>query len=133
VDETDTPVGYIFGSADYHVFFDKMIEKYIPEMMKINIFYAYAFKLYLYFNKFYGRKYPAHMHIDITEGCRRQGAGRALADALTNALRIKNIPYLFLQTDAKNIRARAFYKSCGFKEISSLFGCVTYIFDISAS
>ena len=65
----------------------------------------------------YAAEYPAHLHIDLLPELRRQGWGRRLTAALTEALREAGVPGLHLVARAENVGVVAFYERLGFVEL----------------
>jgi ribosomal protein S18 acetylase RimI-like enzyme len=59
-------------------------------------------------------EYPAHLHIDLLPDAQGKGWGRALINALREALRNRKIPGLHLGVGGSNTGAIAFYKKMGF-------------------
>ena len=68
---------------------------------------------------FFGRKYPAHLHIDILDEYQNQGFGAKLMDALFTELKRRNVKGVMLQADIHNEGAVRFYKRLGFKMLST--------------
>ncbi|MDT0269204.1 GNAT family N-acetyltransferase [Streptomyces sp. DSM 44915] len=62
-------------------------------------------------------EYPAHLHIDLLPEGQRQGLGRRLMTAFTDALRARGVPGLHLSMNPANTNARAFYDRIGFTEL----------------
>ncbi|WP_405793330.1 GNAT family N-acetyltransferase [Streptomyces sp. NBC_01506] len=62
--------------------------------------------------------YPAHLHIDLLPLRQGRGYGRALIDALLDALRAKGVGAVHLSMLPANTGARAFYDRVGFHEIT---------------
>ncbi len=54
--------------------------------------------------------------IFVSDGQRRQGVARRLVEAVRKALRDKGAPRLVLHTASKNVTARQFFASLGFRE-----------------
>jgi ribosomal protein S18 acetylase RimI-like enzyme len=61
--------------------------------------------------------WPAHLHIDLLEPARGQGAGRRLVHAWYAVLRDRRITGCHLQTMAENSRAIAFFMAMGFRRL----------------
>ncbi len=58
------------------------------------------------------------MHTLVVEpSVKKQGYGRKMIEFYERYARENHCPYLRIDTNAKNSRARAIYKSCGYKEI----------------
>jgi len=54
--------------------------------------------------------------IFVSDGLRRQGVARRLVDAVREGMRGKGAPRLVLHTASKNLAARQFFASLGFRE-----------------
>jgi ribosomal protein S18 acetylase RimI-like enzyme len=54
--------------------------------------------------------------IFVSDGLRRQGVARRLVDAVRERLRDKGAPRLVLHTASKNVAARQFFATLGFRE-----------------
>jgi ribosomal protein S18 acetylase RimI-like enzyme len=62
--------------------------------------------------------FPAHLHVDLMPRVQGQGYGRALLDALFEALRALGVHGLHLGVGAANHRAIGFYERIGFQTLS---------------
>ncbi len=60
-------------------------------------------------------RFPAHMHIDLLPRAQGQGLGRRLVETLSEALRGRGVPGLYLGVDDRNEGAIAFYHRVGFE------------------
>ncbi len=67
-------------------------------------------------------QYPAHLHIDLLPQAQGRGLGRALMEALWNALRAAGVPGVHLGVGAGNPNAYAFYTHLGFTELEKVEG-----------
>lgn len=63
-------------------------------------------------------KYPSHLHIDIIADYQGSGYGKSMISFLLNQLKDSGSKGVHLHMAASNDRARYFYKSFGFAEIS---------------
>ncbi|MEP6842205.1 MAG: GNAT family N-acetyltransferase [Pseudolysinimonas sp.] len=61
--------------------------------------------------------FPAQMHIDLTSRVRGQGTGRAMVQALIDALVARGVDGLHLDVSAENLNAIEFYRHLGFHEL----------------
>lgn len=59
-------------------------------------------------------RYPAHLHIDLFESCRRMGIGSRLIEAFLCLLREKGITGVHLGTSSFHTEAIPFYRKLGF-------------------
>ena len=73
-------------------------------------------------HKLFSGKYPTHLHIDLTEKCRRQGVGTRLISALKEELKGRGINSIMLSCGASNKAAVKFYEKNGFKTIKNILG-----------
>ena len=64
-------------------------------------------------------KYPAHLHIDLLPEAQGQGLGRLLIARLLDELAALEVPGVYLDMDAANVGAGAFYERVGFTRIPS--------------
>jgi len=62
--------------------------------------------------------YPAHLHMNMAEGCRSGGIGSRLLAAYLDYLRRNNVRGLHLGTTSHNKLAVPFYKKRGFRLVS---------------
>jgi ribosomal protein S18 acetylase RimI-like enzyme len=63
------------------------------------------------------RRYPAHLHVNLTSAARGHGAGRLLMEALFAALARANIEGVHLETSAANSAAQGVFQQMGFVEV----------------
>jgi ribosomal protein S18 acetylase RimI-like enzyme len=63
--------------------------------------------------------YPSHLHIDLLPEAQGAGWGRALMEALQDALRAGGSPGVHLGVSARNQRALGFYRHLGYEELAS--------------
>ncbi len=63
--------------------------------------------------------YPAHLHINVAEVLRGQGAGRKLMDAGLTAIAAAGAPGIHLNTTSYNAAAVAMYAKMGFELLGS--------------
>lgn len=119
VDENDVAQGYIFGAAD----FDGYIRAFRPYLKRVkktgigNLLTAIAeISGHLIFKK----KYPAHLHINLNEGFRRNGNGSLLMKTQLENMKSKGIKGIMLITGSGNTPAVNFYKKNGFRPLTSI-------------
>jgi ribosomal protein S18 acetylase RimI-like enzyme len=63
--------------------------------------------------------YPSHLHIDLLPEAQGGGWGRALMEAMHDALRADGSPGVHLGVSARNTRALGFYPHLGYEELSA--------------
>jgi len=63
-------------------------------------------------------EYPSHLHIDLLPEAQGAGWGRALMEAMQDALRADGSPGAHLGVSARNRRALGFYAHLGYEELS---------------
>lgn len=63
-------------------------------------------------------KYPAHMHIDLTDRVRGHGLGRMLIEQLQRSLSARHVSGLHLEVSPNNQNAISFYTHLGFAEVT---------------
>ncbi|MDR7300903.1 GNAT family N-acetyltransferase [Haloactinomyces albus] len=66
--------------------------------------------------------YPSHLHINLLESARRQGAGRLLLETLFGELARAGSPGVQLGVRASNTGAQAFYRAIGMDRLASRGG-----------
>lgn len=116
-DDNDKTVGYILCEPDYKRFSKLFVKKYAPIIYKIrkeNGLTAIALPIPY---KLWGRKYPAHLHIDILDEYQNMGYGSMLIDTLLTELKKRNVKGVMLTASADNDGAIRFYKRLNFKTI----------------
>lgn len=116
-DDNDKAVGYILCEPDYKRFlriYPKVDAKYVLSLDKKDGFDALCLPVpYTVF----GRKYPAHLHIDILPEYQSKGYGSDLMNALLEELESRNIKGVMLTADSDNLGAIRFYERFGFKTV----------------
>ena len=60
-------------------------------------------------------EYPAHLQIDVKQGCRGEGVGRRLIEAYVEQLKDLNIAGVHLETTSHNEAACHLYEKVGFR------------------
>ena len=56
-------------------------------------------------------------NVAVTHAARRQGAGRALVEAMAACARADGLSFLTLEVRAQNAAARELYENCGFVDV----------------
>lgn len=110
VDEDDIPLGYILCAPDRDAYKHDFLRDEVRAIRKYNFIYSLFALGELILSLPFEKKYPAHLHIDLKEGCRRMGIGSALMDTLCDKLKSENIKGVMLTVSATNKNAINFYK-----------------------
>lgn len=114
VDENDVPYGYVYGAAD----FDDYKKKFSPYLQNVAALKNGAFTADVYvemYNHFiYKSEYPAHLHIDVLDGHRGEGAGAKLIESYCLNLKKRGINGVMLIVGSDNEGGRNFYQKNGF-------------------
>lgn len=116
-DDEDKAVGYILCEPDYKRFrkiFRKVDVPVIKTIHKKDGVGAWFLPIPY---TIWGRKYPAHLHIDILDDYQNQGYGSLLIEALLNELKSRNIKGVMLTVSSNNNGAIRFYKRFGFHTV----------------
>lgn len=119
VDDSDKAVGYVLCEPDYKRFSEIYRKVDVPEIKKLDKESGKKAWLFPIPYNFFGRRYPAHLHIDILEEYQSQGYGAKLMDALFTELKARNVRGVMLQADINNKGAIRFYSRLGFKMLST--------------
>lgn len=117
VNEADEAIGYILCAEDYKVYVDTFKRKQLPKVRAISRKYGLQHRLGFVMDRLNGRKYPAHLHIDLLPEAQRQGWGTKLIDTLLAHLREKGVKGVCLGVGGTNEGAIRFYQGYGFTEI----------------
>jgi len=118
----DEAVGYILCAENYRRYRARFMREYLPRVKGLRLRLECWGAAWL--PRWYAKKYPAHLHIDILPDYQRQGLGSQLMDALTARLRARGVPGVMLGVSAGNEKGRNFYKKYGFRQIGRAPGCV---------
>ena len=125
-------VGYLVGCKDTSVQQEKQNTVIMPKIRRKLLMFGYNvdrrfFSLTLrYLRSIWRREfvnvsfsgYPAHLHMNLIEGCRSGGIGSKLLSAYLDYLRESNVSGLHLGTTSYNTLAVPFYRRWGFKLVS---------------
>lgn len=121
-DDQDDAVGYIFCAENFERFNKTFCKEYIGRAQKGGLLNG----IYAWFTtippKFYAKRYPAHLHIDILPEFQRRGFGSKLMDANISNLKAKRVSAVMLVCGAHNKKGINFYNKYGFKKIINIFG-----------
>lgn len=116
-DDEDKPVGYILCEPDckrYRKLYRKID---VPAIKEIDFSCGIEAWFFPVPYVFFGKKYPAHLHIDILEEYQSQGYGSKLMKALLEELKSRGVPGVMLMANSENEGAIRFYKRLGFKTL----------------
>ncbi len=116
-DDENNAVGYVLCEVSYKRYRKLFRQKYVPVISKI---YKEdgrkAWFLPIPFTIF-GKKYPAHLHIDILPEYQNKGYGTKLIDTLLQKLQSQGVKGVMLTADVENDGAVRFYERLGFKTV----------------
>lgn len=118
VNEKDEAVGYIECATSYRKFVKAMKSIYMPRLKafdKKQIHFERRVLLALFFI----RKWPCHMHINLTAAYQHQGIGARLIDALVSKLKADGFHQLAICGIQRGLLSYGFYRHYGFIEIYS--------------
>jgi len=115
--ENDEAVGYIMGCEDYQAYYKRFMEDYAPRTKGLGLAHRAECIGAAILPRFFQKKYPAHLHIDIHSDYQRMGLGHQLMDALVAHFRKKNIPGVMLGVASGNKKGRNFYHKYGFTKL----------------
>lgn len=121
-DENGVATGYIFCAPSQKEYIRGYLRDEVRAVGKLGLQYRIIALGEMIAREPFSKKYPAHMHIDLCEGCRRQGLGSALVKELCEKLRAEGVPGLMLIVGKGNKNAVAFYKRNGFHIFMSVPG-----------
>ena len=119
-DGNDEAVGYIFCAEDYGAYYARFKKDYLPKVKGLPIPQRFECWIAGWIPRWFVKRYPAHLHIDILKDYQRQGLGSQLMDNLTAHLRSKGVPGVMLGVGSGNVKGRNFYRKYGFKEVRKL-------------
>lgn len=115
VDENDRVLGYILCSENFERYRHTFCGLYYPEIKALGAQYAVMAKGEVFSHLLFSKSYPAHLHIDLSDSCRRQGVGTRLMERLKKELSEKGVHSLMLVCSSNNKAAVNFYIKNGFK------------------
>ena len=116
-DENDEAIGCIWCAEDYWRYYKRFKAQYLSGMKSLSLGKRLNYAGAAWSPRFFAKKYPAHLHIDVLDAYQRQGLGSRLMDALTAHLRAKGIPGVMLVVSARNEKGMNFYHKYGFQEV----------------
>ena len=116
-DDGDNAVGYIFCAQEYWAYREIFLRDYAPRTKGFSPHMRVECLGTVYLPRFFCKKYPAHLHIDILPEYQRMGLGSQLMDALTAQLREKGVRGVMLGVGSGNEKGKNFYRKYGFQQI----------------
>ena len=116
-DDNDNAVGYILCEPDYRRFARIFPKTDVPIITEIYKKDGRSARLLPLPYCLWGRKYPAHLHIDILDEYQGKGYGSLLMEALLEELYCRKVTGIMLTADSDNYGAIRFYKRFGFHTI----------------
>ena len=122
VNEQDEAVGYIICSENFDNYNKIFKNFYLPEIKELSRGYYYTAKGEVMLHSLFKKKYPAHLHIDISDCCQGQGVGTRLIETLCEHLKEKNVKGLMLSCGMTNKGALKFYRKNGFNQLANIMG-----------
>lgn len=121
-DEDGKIIGYLLCAKDFKEYLKVFKGLYLPEIKKLGLQYYFMAVGEILTHEMFSRKYPAHLHIDLTAACRRKGVGTRLMNALKAYLKDNGIDSLMLSCGASNTVAIKFYEKNGFDSVCLTLG-----------
>ena len=117
VNERDEALGYIVCAPDTREYIKGYMRDEVAAVRRFSLAKSAISLAGVFSGIPFMRKYPAHLHIDLTESCRGQGVGSRLVAELCEKLRADGIPGVMLIVAAGNTSAIGFYNKNGFRRI----------------
>ncbi len=114
VDEEDVPVGYILCAPDRKSYRHGYFRDEVAAIRKLNFWWSISALGEMILSFPFEKKYPAHLHIDLSEGYRSQGLGSRLMTALCDKLKNDGVRGVMLIVGGENMGAIRFYQKNGF-------------------
>jgi GNAT superfamily N-acetyltransferase len=116
VNEKDEAVGYIECATSYRRFVKAMKRIYMPRLKAYDQSQI-AFEKKGLFALFFIRRWPCHLHINLTAAYQHGGLGSRLIDALIAQLRQEGFTRLAICGVKRGSDSYGFYRHYGFQEI----------------
>jgi ribosomal protein S18 acetylase RimI-like enzyme len=126
------PAGYVLGALDTARFNERLKIEWLPKLQRLHRdpgddpkqWRGSDWVRHALHHPFLDvppvlKSYPSHAHIDLLAEARGQGIGRHMMQTIMEQLAILGSPGLHLQVNPKNSAAQAFYKTLGFRPLSS--------------
>lgn len=125
--DNDEAIGYILCAQNYKTYIKNCKKLQLPKIRKLSRKWAFIARLGFLSERMDGKKYPAHLHIDILEEGQRQGFGTKLMDTLLQHLRQNGVKGVKLGVGGTNQKGISFYKKYGFLMVHN-FGSSGIVF-----
>ena len=107
-DDNDQAVGYIICAESYWPYYERFLREYVPRVRDLRFPKRVQCWGAAWMPRWFAKKYPAHLHINIMEDYQRQGLGSQLVDTLAAHLRAKGVPGVMLGVGPHNVKGRSF-------------------------
>lgn len=130
-DDNDVAQGYVLCAKSFDSYAEIMAKFYLPRILQLSHKYSLMARYEMFLHGLFKKKYPAHLHIDISPDFQGKGGGTALVTALKEHLRDNGVKGLMLSAGEGNRGAIAFYKKNGFKTVNSILGSRIMAFEIN--
>lgn len=128
--DKDEAVGFAIASTNYEQYEKTYRALYLKKLTQQRLVYGLYKNFELILSRKLGKKYPAHLHIDINPEYQRMGLGHKLMDALILQLHQKDVSSVFLVVGNKNEKGINFYTKYGFDRVSTFFNGIVYAIDV---
>lgn len=119
-DDEDKAVGYILCEPDFRRFRKVFRKVDVPIVTRIYEKDGRKAQLLPIPYTLFGKKYPAHLHIDILDEYQNKGYGSLLMNTLLNELSARKVKGIMLTADSDNYGAIRFYKRFGFHTVVNI-------------
>ena len=129
-DENDTAQGYILCARDFRTYQRRFRAFFQPDCDRLGPYFFGIVRGEMFIHGLLSKRYPAHLHIDLSEAARHQGTGTRLMDALKAHLRESGCPGVMLSCGAENKNAVQFYQRNGFQIKRKLGGACLMTCDL---
>jgi GNAT superfamily N-acetyltransferase len=115
-DSGDRAVGYVECTTSYSRFVKTTKKVFFPRLRAVDPSQI-AFEKRFLFALHFIRRWPAHLHINLTAAYQHQGLGSRLISALIDQLRKEGFTRLAICGVERGSASYGFYRHYGFKEI----------------
>lgn len=117
-DDDDNCIGYIICAENYKKFIKGFKATKLKKLKQLCPKEARMKRVSFLMDRIAGRKYPAHLHIDLMPEGRNKGYGTEMINTLIAHLKAKGVKGLHLGVGASNTAAHRFYERNGFKRFA---------------
>ncbi len=115
--DDDRVVGYILCEPDYKRYSCVFRKTDVPEIKRLSKKDGQLARFLPVPYSFFGKRYPAHLHIDILPEYQNQGYGSVLINTLLRELKSRGIKGVMLIASADNKGAIRFYERHSFETV----------------